>query len=173
MAREPNPRPRFPGSVKGLAIALGLLAIGALQGGLAMVMDPNQPLGMTLDVLSDAPVDNFFLPGLFLLGLAGASMVTLVGILFSWDWRWARRLETSIGSRWPWPAALAIGVVLLAFELLELVMIPFHPILHPILITLAAAIIGLGLTTPTRRFLKPHPNPAYSRAGRPDRKPVG
>jgi len=58
VVNQPNPRPKLPGSVKGLALALGLLAIGALQGGVAMVIDPNEPLGMTLEVLSKAPVDS-------------------------------------------------------------------------------------------------------------------
>lgn len=120
-----------------------------------MVMDPYQPLGMTPDLLSNTPVDSFFLPGLFLLGMAVASILTLGGLAFGWDWRWARRIETSIGSRWPWPAALAIGVVLLAFEVLELALIPFHPVLHPALIGLALAIIGLASTPTVRRHLKP------------------
>jgi len=168
VVNQPNPRPKLPGSVKGLALALGLLAIGALQGGVAMVIDPNEPLGMTLEVLSKAPVDSFLLPGLFLLGMAAASMVTLVGLIVGWDWRWARRIETSIGSRWPWPAALAIGVVLLAFELLELVMVPFHPILHPLLIGLALAIIGLASTPAARHHFEPgsdlRPTPVSRRA---------
>lgn len=161
MVNQPNPRPKLPGSVKGLALALGLLVIGALQGGFAMVIDPSEPLGMTVEVLSKAPVDSFLLPGFFLLGMAVASMVTLVGLVFGWDWRWARRIETSIGSRWPWPAALAIGVVLLAFELLELVMVPFHPIMHPLLIGLALFIIGLASTPTARRHFEPgsHPRP--------------
>jgi hypothetical protein len=158
---EPSPSPKLPGSVKGLALALGLLAIGALQGGVAMVMDPNEPLGMTLEVLSDAPVDSYFLPGLFLLGMAAASIVTLGGLVFGWDWRWAHRIETSIGARWPWAAALAIGVILLVFEVLELVVIPFHPIMHPLLIGLALFIIGLASTPNARRHFEPesHPRP--------------
>lgn len=167
MVNDPNPRPRLPGSVKGLALALGMLAIGALQGGVAMVMDPKEPLGMTLEVLSDAPVDSFLLPGLFLLGMAVASIVTLVGLVFGWDWRWARRIETSLGARWPWLAALAIGVVLLVFEVLELVMIPFHPIMHPLLIGLALVIMGLASTPTARRYLEPEtslrPIPASTR----------
>jgi hypothetical protein len=155
VVNEPSPRPKLPGSVKGLALALGLLAIGALQGGIAMVMDPNEPLGMTLEVLSDAPVDSFLLPGIFLLAMAVAAMVTLVGLVSGWDWPWARRMETSIGARWPWPAALAIGFVLLAFEVLELVMVPFHPIMHPLLIGLALVIIGLASTPTVRRYLEP------------------
>lgn len=86
--------------------------------------------------------------------MAVASVVTLVGLAFGWDWRWAHR-EASIGSRWPWPASLAIGVVLLAFELLELVMVPFHPIMHPLLIGLALVIIGLASTPASRRHFEP------------------
>jgi hypothetical protein len=147
-------------------LALGILAIGALQGGVAMVMDPNEPLGMSLEVLSNAPVDSFLLPGIFLLGMAAASTATLGGLLFGWDRPWARRIETSIGKQWFWPAALAIGVALLAFEVLELLMIPFHPIMHPLLIGLALVIIGLTSTSSARLYAQPGSLPGPSPSSR-------
>jgi hypothetical protein len=142
-----------PGTVLALAVLLGILAIGGLQGGIAMVADPVEPLGMSLEFLEGTPVDDYFLPGLFLLGVAAASIVTMAGLLVDWEWGWARGIEARVGYRWPWLGALATGGVLLVFEVVELFMVPFHPVMHPLLIGMSVAIVALALTRSARRFL--------------------
>ena len=144
---------RYPATVISLMGLLTLLTIGAVQGGLAMVTDPKQPLGMSTDYLEGTPIDDYLLPGLFLLGIAVASVLTTVGLLFDWRWRWAATIERSVGFRWPWIGAVAIGAVLLAFEILELFLVPFHPVMHPLLIAGSLAIIGLVFTPSARNHL--------------------
>lgn len=58
-----------------------------------------------------------------------------------------------IGCRWPWLGAIATGTVLLAFEIIELFMVPFHLLMHPLLIAVAFVLIVLPLTPPARRQL--------------------
>ncbi|HEX2421343.1 MAG TPA: hypothetical protein VHL55_07065, partial [Acidimicrobiia bacterium] len=142
-----------PASVLALALLLFLLVVGAVQGGLAMVTNPIDPLGMSLDFLADSPVDDYFWPGMFLLGIAAASAVTLVGLIFPWRWAWARGIEAAFGYRWPWIGAMATGVVLLAFEVIELFLVPFHPLMHPLLIGGSVVIVALALTPSARRHL--------------------
>ncbi|MBU1866563.1 MAG: hypothetical protein KKE89_09125 [Actinobacteria bacterium] len=144
---------RLPGSIIGLAILLGLLAAGALQGGIAMIIDPLTPLGMTVEYLQKAPVDTYFWPGMFLMGIAAASALVAAGLLSGWQWRWAAGLERAARHRWPWIGAIAIGAVLLAFEVIELFIVPFHPVMHPLLIAWSAAIIGLAGTRPAGAYL--------------------
>lgn len=100
-------------------------------------------------------VDTYFWPGVFLLSIAAASIVTVSGLAFGWRWQWAARVESSMGHTWPWLGAVAIGGVLLVFEIIELFLIPFHPIMHPLLIGVSLAIIGLALTTSSLRYLSP------------------
>lgn len=145
---------RPPPTVIGLLVLLALLIVGALQGGIAMVADPLQPLGMTVDFLDRAPVHTYLWPGLFLLGIAAASTLTFVGILFGWRWRRAAAIEAKAGHRWPWLGALAIGAVLLLFEVIELFLVPFHPVMHPLLIAGSLALIGLPLTRSARAYLR-------------------
>jgi hypothetical protein len=59
-----------------------------------------------------------------------------------------------VGYRWPWLGALSIGSVLLVFEIMELFMVPFHPVMHPLLIAASLAIITLILTPSARDFLR-------------------
>lgn len=144
-------RTRTPWSVISLAVLLGLLAFGSLQGGIAMVMDPVTPLGMSTEFLEGTPVDDYFWPGMFFLGIALASLLAVPGLVLSWDWPWARRIEAKIGFRWPWVAAVAVGTLLLIFEIIELFVIPFHPVMHPLLIASSLAVLALAATPSARR----------------------
>lgn len=145
---------RPPPTVIALAVLLGLLAVGALQGGVAMVRDPHQPLGMSAGFLDRAPIDTYFWPGVFLLAIAAASALTLVGLLFDWRWRWASAIERRVGHRWPWLGAFSTAGVLLVFELLELYIVPFHPVMHPTLIIASLLMLGLTLSPSTSDFLE-------------------
>jgi hypothetical protein len=144
---------RTPASVSGLVGLLALLVLGAIQGGVAMVVDPLQPLGMPTSFLEATPIDTYFLPGLFLLAIAVASLITILGLTLDWRWDWAAGIEEAVGYRWPWMGGLATGSVLLVFEILELFMVPFHPIMHPLLIAGSLAIIWLTVTPTTRAHL--------------------
>lgn len=144
---------RVPGAVISLIVLLGVLTIGAIQGGVAMVADPTEPLGMPTSYLDRTPIDDYVLPGLFLLGIAVASVLTSVGLVFDWRWSWARAIEHAVGFRWPWIGAMAIGSILLMFEILELFLVPFHPVMHPLLIAGSLAIVGLALTPSAREHL--------------------
>lgn len=145
---------RPPASVSALGVLLVLLVVGAVQGGLAMVTNPTDPLGMSPDFLDRAPVDDYFWPGMFLLGITVASAVTLVGLFFAWNWRWSGQIERAIGFRWPWIGAMSIGIVLLAFEIIELFLVPFHPVMHPLLIAGSLAIVILASTSSARKQLR-------------------
>ncbi len=145
------------GTVVSLAVLLGLLGIGGLQGGTAMVLDPAEPLGMSTSLLEGTPVHDYFWPGIFLLSLAVVSILTCVGLVFRWRWNWADRIENTVGFRWPWVSAVSIGGVLLVFEIIELFMIPFHPVMHPLLIAIAIAILCLASTRPVRSELRSEP----------------
>lgn len=153
---EIGPDRSRPLSIIGLAALLGVLVIGALQGGVAMVTDPLHPLGMPVSYLDGTPVSDYFWPGVFLLTIAAVSLVMIPGLIFRWEWRWASGIEEHIGHRWPWLGALGIGGVLLAFEIIELVVVPFHPVMHPLLIAGSLAILWLAWTPSARGYLGKH-----------------
>jgi hypothetical protein len=48
---------------------------------------------------------------------------------------------------------MSVGMVLLAFEIIELFLVPFHPVMHPLLIAGSLAIVLLAATPSARRHL--------------------
>lgn len=143
-----------PPTVRTLAVVLFLLAIGAIQGGVAMVANPIDPLGMSPAFLEGSPVDDYLWPGMFLLGIAAASILVIPGLLLHWTWGWAESPEKLIGYRWPWVVSVAIGALLLIFELIELVVVPFHPVMHPLLIAVSLVVLLLPFTPTARAHLR-------------------
>jgi hypothetical protein len=145
---------RLPRPLVWLAALLGLLAIGAFQGGLTMVRDPLEPLGLQVDFLARTPIDTYFWPGVFLLCISAACLVTVTGLVSRWRWQWAVAIESRVGYRWPWIGAVSIGVTLLVFEMLEVYMVPFHPLMHPLLIAASVAVLLLASVPSTRAHLQ-------------------
>lgn len=152
-ATETDESRRLPSSIVVLSVLLGFLVIGTFEAARAMITNPSEPLGMTTEWLENTPVETYFWPGMFFGGMTLASLLTLAGLLFGWPWRWARRIEALIGYRWPWLGAVSTGVVLLVFEIIELFLVPFHPVMHPLLIVWSVAIIGLPFTPTARHWL--------------------
>jgi hypothetical protein len=144
---------RHPVPIVCLIGLLTLLMVGALQGGIAMVVDPRQPLGMPTSYLDGLPIHTYLWPGVFLLAIAGASALTVVGLVSGWRWRWAGAIERRVRFRWPWIGAMSIGILLFLFEVIELMTIPFHPVMHPLLIASALSVIALSVMPPASRHL--------------------
>lgn len=146
-------RRRLPMSLLLLSVLLGILSIGTFEAARAMITNPFEPLGMTTEWLKNSPIDTYFWPGMFFAGMTLASLLTMAGLVFAWPWRWARDIESRVGYRWPWLGAVATGVVLLTFEVIELFLVPFHPVMHPLLIALSLVVIWLPFTSSARERL--------------------
>ena len=147
-------RKRLPVSIVVLSVLLGILLVGTFTAARAMITNPLKPLGMTTEWLEKAPVDTYFWPGMFFLGMTLATLLTLAGLVFRWPWKWAQGIESRIGYRWPWLGAVSTGFVLLLFEIIELFLVPFHPVMHPLLLAGSLAIVGLPFTHSARQHLQ-------------------
>lgn len=55
-----------------LAVHHFIIAIGALFGGMAAIIDPFEPLGVPNELLDGSPFDNYLIPGLILFTIIGA-----------------------------------------------------------------------------------------------------
>ena len=144
-----RPRPLWP-----LLGLLGVLSLGGFIGGLSFVRDRTRAeLGANLTWLQKTPVDDFFLPGLFLLGVYGiGSLLLMAGLAWRWSPGPVRRLDAGLGHHWSWVGAIGQAVMLVVWILFEFVVLPDQMLLQPILIGVGVLMIALSLSPSLRRF---------------------
>lgn len=54
-----------------LAIIQVFVGVGAVAGGTGAILNPEGPLGISVDILKNSPFDNFFIPGIILFTVIG------------------------------------------------------------------------------------------------------
>lgn len=133
---------------------MGFLSVGGFFGGISFVLDPTGAgLGAKLSWLEQTPVNDFLLPGLFLLGMYGVgTSVLMAGLLWRLTPAPLRPLERWIGFHWPWAGTMALGAVLIAWILYEFAIFPDRIALQPILIGVGALMVAIPLLPSMRRF---------------------
>jgi len=154
---RPAKRRRESRALVSVVILLVLLAVPSAICGLEMINDPIGALGMTTDWLVRTPIDTFLWPGIFLLGLAAAALLSAAGFVMGFRWRWISRAENFFGYRWPWVGAVSTGVVLMAWIIVEVILLPtVHPVLHPGLFVWGLVIAGLPFTASMKTQFRAH-----------------
>jgi hypothetical protein len=108
-----------------------------------LVVDPTgDAIGLPLDWLQGSPFPDYRLPGLFLLAVLGAVPLWVAARV------WRRRA-------WAWPGALMVGLVLLAWLVVEIRVVGFQnePPLQAIYGLVGAGIVILCLAPSVREDL--------------------
>jgi hypothetical protein len=130
-----------PALLYALIACLVFLGVGALAGGWGLTADPSGAnLGFSTEWLSGSPFPDFLIPGLFLLlALGVAPLAAAVGL-----WR---------GARWAWRAALLISVALIAWIVVETMVIGYwsDPPLQLIFGALGVLMLALTSSPQVRR----------------------
>jgi hypothetical protein len=137
-----------------LMLLIGVLSIAGLGGGWSLVADPTgEAMRADLAWLEGTPVGDFLLPGLFLFFVYGVFGVILIAGL------WTKRsfgplkaLDRRTGHHWAWWGTIAIGVVLVAWIVYELFVIPDVIWLQPALAAMGLAIIVIAMLPSVRRY---------------------
>lgn len=147
---------------------LGLLSLGGFIGGLSFVRDrTGADLGAKLSWLQKTPVDDFFLPGLFLLGVYGiGSLLLMVGLAWHVSPGPVRRLDARLGRHWAWVGTMGQGAALVMWILYEFVVLPDQMLLQPILIGIGLLMVVLTLMPSMRRFCANGVSPGVTGRGR-------
>jgi hypothetical protein len=133
-----------PGALWALMVLLAVQGVGATAGGIGLVRDPVNNIGMPLSMLDGSPFHDYLFPGLILLVAVG---VFPFAVLFGL----ARR------RRWGWWLALAAGADLIIWIAVEVILLGYLPGagigLQITMALLGIAILALSLAGATRRFL--------------------
>ncbi len=145
-----------PFSVYLLEFLMAFQAVGAIGGGLLLVIRPSGSLmRMPLSMLEHSPFPNFLIPGLFLLIVLGLlpafecyALLKKPGITF------LARLNPEKEVHWAWSLAFFIGIVLILWIDLEVMFLRDVALLHLIYALLGVAIVVVTVWPSTRKYFK-------------------
>ncbi len=117
----------------GLGSLQAFIGIGAMGGGFMLVKDPSgSALGVPLSLLEGSPFPNFLIPGIFLLAVNGVGSMIGAGLSFT-----RRRYAQEI--------AIVLGAILVAWILIQVVIIKSFSWLHILYFILGVVELGIGL----------------------------
>ena len=124
----------------GLGSLQVFIGLGALVGGFMLVKDPSgSALGVPLSFLEGSPFPDFFIPGIFLLAVNGVGSMIGAGLSFT-----RRRYAKDI--------AIVLGAILVAWILIQVVIIKSFSWLHILYFILGVVELGIGLYIRRHRF---------------------
>lgn len=108
------------------------VGIGAIGGGMAAILNPEQPLGMPVEALKNSPFSNYLIPGIILFAIIGlGNVISALIIVFK------SKYQGYISSVFSW--ALVIWIVI------QCVMLNSVHFLH--IIFFIIGVIGVVLST--------------------------
>jgi hypothetical protein len=151
---------RPPGVLWPLVALIGLLVVTGFYGGWSFISDPSGAgLRAELSWLEQTPATDFFLPGLFLLGVYGVGgTVLIVGLIRRPSPGVLGRLDARLGYHWSWAGSIVFGAVLILWIAYELIVMPEQIWIQPALMTAGLAIAGIPLTASMRRWYAVEPS---------------
>jgi hypothetical protein len=134
---------RRPWTLWALTVLTAIQIIGATAGGIGLVQDPANNIGMSLSLLEGSPFPDYLIPGLILLIVVGLfPILPLFGLL--------------LRKRWGWWLEVAAGCGLVIWIITEVALLGYLPGaglgLQIAMGLLGVIILGLALARSTRRW---------------------
>lgn len=131
-----------------------LLSLGALFGGLVLIIDPSGELiQMPITLLEHSPFSNFLIPGMILLVMLGIlPLVVTYGLIRNQPRELANRLNLFPEKHWAWTYSLYIGFILIIWIAVEAYFIQHFAVIHLGYIILAVLIQAITLLPSVQRY---------------------
>ena len=124
----------------GLGTIQAFIGLGALGGGFMLVRDPSgSALELPMSLLEGSPFPDFLIPGMFLLAVNGVGSMIGAGLSFT-----RRRYAQEI--------AIVLGAILVAWIVIQVVIISSFHWLHVLYFILGVVELGIGLYIRRRRL---------------------
>lgn len=138
MGNTPN---KMPFTSKLLILLHLLLGIGAVFGGMVLVIDPSGELiKMPITLLENSPFDSFLIPGIILFVVLGVlPLIVSFALATKRQLKIANRLNLFTDMHWAWAYSIYISFALIIWITIEIFFIQHVAIIH-------VAYIFLGLT---------------------------
>ncbi len=149
-----------PGALKALVVIEVVFAIVGFMSGYGLLSSPSgEGIGLSQDLLEDAPVGDYTLVGLWFVAFYGVlPILAAYGLWSRKRWSWTDPLNAWTGQNWAWTLTTALGVILLLWIGLELVFVgPLGGIggaMQAIITVLGLLILGLVTRPSVRQWMK-------------------
>lgn len=136
--------------------ALLVIGIGALPAGYSLIRDPSgRSLGFPPGTLNSPLFSNFLVPGLFLFFVNGAgSVAAALALLLRPQWRPLQKVNPFKQEEWTWSLALLMGVIVMAWIVVQLFSVTFTSFLQPLIFALGATVVICMFSSRVRTFLR-------------------
>lgn len=133
-----------------------LLGIGAVSGGLVLVIDPSGGLiKMPMTILKNSPFNNFLIPGIILLVILGIiPLVVSYALITKCNWQAASRLNIFSEMHWSWAYSLYIGFALIIWITVECFYIKQIVAIHVVYIFLGLAIQAVTVLPSVQKYYR-------------------
>ena len=102
---------------------LGFLALGALGGGLVLIISPDgELLGLPLSAIKNMPFDSFLIPGIILLTVLGIfPALLIIALLKKPESQIAEQFNIYKDMHWSWTYSIYIAFALISWIHIELI----------------------------------------------------
>jgi hypothetical protein len=139
-----------------LIVLLGFLSVGALFGGLALIIRPDGSLyRMPVELLVRSPFKNFLLPGVILITVLGIfPLFVIYGLINKPESKFLNRLNLINDYHFAWTFSVYTGVGLIIWINIQTLILNSVDILHTIYSSLGILIICISLLPQTRKHYK-------------------
>ena len=106
-----------------LLIVLGFLALGAIGGGIVLIISPTGELiGMPLSEFKNIPFSSFLIPGIILFSVLGLiPLLLIIALLKKPDSKLAEQINVFKDMHWSWTYSIYIAFTLIGWIHIELI----------------------------------------------------
>ncbi len=139
-----------------LLILLGFLALGALGGGVVLIISPTGELiGIPLTELKNSPFNNFLIPGIILFSVLGFIPLMLIfALLKKPEYGLAEQINLFKDMHWSWTFSIYIAFMLICWIQIQMMFLQSVHWLHTFYMFYAVVIILFALLPPIRMLYK-------------------
>lgn len=145
---------KFTGNL--LVFLLGFLSIGAIYGGLALIIRPNGSFfEIPVDILHNSPFKNFLIPGIILLVSFGIIPIYILYAIFKRpDNKFLQKLNLLYDYHFSWTFSVYIGFALIIWINVQTLFFNAVDIIHTIYSSLGILIVCIALLPKSRQSFK-------------------
>ena len=139
-----------------LLVLLGFLGVGAIGGGLVLILSPSgEMLGIPLSVIQNSPFNSYLIPGIILFLVLGITPCLLIFALIEKPkWRFPEFFNFFRDMYWAWSFSIYVAFALIIWIQTEMIYMQSVHWAHTLYLVIALIILFVALLPQVRNLYK-------------------